>query len=81
MIDMGKMTKLLFKDLKADFLRRAEGGNVRFICNEGPAIRDQVHEALQTGQRVSRPFEVIAKVPKVSDEPVARFEMTLSLKA
>lgn len=81
MVNMGKMTRLLFKDLKADFLRRAEGGPVRFICDEGPAIRDQVQEALDTGERVNRAFEVIAKVPKVSDDPVARFTMTLSLKA
>ncbi len=81
MIDMGKMTKLLFKDLHAEFLKRAEGGPVRFVCNEGPAIRDQVQEALDTGERVNRAFEVLAKVPKVSDEPVARFRMTLSLKA
>ena len=80
MVELGKVTKLLFKDMHADFLKRAEG-NVRFTCNEGAAIRDQVQEAIDTGERVNRAFDVIASVPSKGPDPVARFRMTLSLKA
>ena len=38
---------LIFKDLKANFLKRAEG-NVHYICNESKKIAQAVDKTLQT---------------------------------
>lgn len=75
----GGKASLVFKDFHADFLKRAEG-DTHFICEEGLAIRDLVRKALQTGERESMPVNVIAKVPTLSDETVAKFVLTLSIK-
>ena len=70
----------LFKDLKAEFLKRAEG-DVHFINDDGPLIMDLIERTLATGERQQATVHVTATVPsKLGDEPVARFEMTLSLK-
>jgi len=70
----------LFKDMKAEFLKRAEG-DVYFTNNEGRAIQALLQRALETGERQEVTVPVIATVPsKLGDEPVARFELTLSLK-
>jgi acyl-coenzyme A thioesterase PaaI-like protein len=71
---------LLFKDFKAEFLKRAEGDTL-FTCNDGPAVRALVEEAIATGERVNATVHVTATVPsKFGNEPVAQFELTLSLK-
>ncbi|MEA1882565.1 MAG: DUF4442 domain-containing protein [Candidatus Marinimicrobia bacterium] len=71
---------LIFKDLKADFFKRAEG-DVHFICKEGKAITEAVNQTILTGERVNLPVSVIATVPdKFGDEPVAEFTITLSMK-
>jgi hypothetical protein len=76
----GKKLTLIFKDFKAEFFKRAES-DVHFFCNEGKKIQKQVKEAIETGERVNRTYHVLATTPKVSrGEPVARFEMTLSLR-
>jgi len=72
--------KLSFKDLKADFLKRADG-NVVFRSRDGARIRRAVEQAAATGERVTVPVEVVATVPrKYGDEPVARFTLGLSMK-
>tara|TARA_B110000014_G_scaffold171592_1_gene122062 strand:- start:6932 stop:7414 length:483 start_codon:yes stop_codon:yes gene_type:complete len=71
---------LIFKDMKANFLKRAEG-DVHYICNEGKKIAQAVDETLKTGERVNLLVPVTATVPeKFGDEPVAEFSITLSLK-
>lgn len=71
---------LIFKDLRAEFLKRAEG-DVYFSCDEGEGIVALVERALATGERQETTVNVIARVPaKLGDEPVARFAMTLSVK-
>jgi acyl-coenzyme A thioesterase PaaI-like protein len=75
-----KGVKLAFKDLRADFLKRADG-DVLFRSTDGARVRAAVEEADATGERVTLPIEVVATVPKkYGDEPVARFTMGLSLK-
>ncbi len=45
------------------------------------AVRELVKEAVETGERVNTTVHVTATVPsRLGDEPVARFELTLSLK-
>jgi acyl-coenzyme A thioesterase PaaI-like protein len=71
---------LVFKDFKAEFLKRPEG-DVHFVCEEGRQIKDLVTKALKGGERESMPVHITARVPsKLGDEPVAQFILTLSVK-
>ncbi len=70
---------MVFKDFQAEFLKRAEG-DVHFICDQGKEIAELVAQAVASDERVERQLDVIATVPSLSDEPVARFKLTLSLK-
>jgi acyl-coenzyme A thioesterase PaaI-like protein len=70
---------MVFKNFEAEFLKRAEG-DVYFCCSQGKEIAALVELAASSGERVERQVEVIATVPSLSDEPVARFKLTLSLK-
>jgi acyl-coenzyme A thioesterase PaaI-like protein len=70
----------VFKDLKADFLKRAED-DVHFSCEDGPIIRDLMQRTMESGERQEALVHVTARVPrKMGDEPVAQFALTLSLK-
>jgi hypothetical protein len=70
----------IFKDLKAEFLKRAEGA-VLFTNNEGRKIQELLQRTMETGERQEVTVPILATVPsKLGDEPVARFELTLSLK-
>lgn len=72
--------KLVFADLEAHFLKRADG-DVLFRSRDGRRVAEAVRAAAETGERVTLPTEVVATVPrKYGDEPVARFRMGLSLK-
>lgn len=71
---------LIFKDFKANFMKRAEG-RTHFTCADGLQIKEAVEKAEQTLERVELPVKVIATVPeKFGTEPVAEFILTLSLK-
>ena len=75
----GVPISMVFKDFQAEFLKRAQG-DVHFICNQGPEIAALVAQAAESSERVERQLDIIATVPALSDEPVARFKLTLSLK-
>lgn len=75
----GQNVQLLFKDFKAEFLRRPEG-DVHFVCNDGRAMAELVSEAVKTGERVNRKVHIDAIVPSKSAEPAATFALTISLK-
>ena len=84
-LDLIKKSKfkinLLFKDFKADFLKRAEG-DVHFICNDGKLISEMIKETELSKERVNKAIDITAYVPsKLKDTPVAKFILTLSLKA
>lgn len=71
---------LAFKDFKADFKRRAEG-DVYFVCNEGLRIKELMAKASATGERQNMLVKIEAFVPTdQATEPVAEFELTLSVK-
>jgi len=75
-----RKVKLSFKDMHADFLKRADG-DVVFRTRQGAEIRRAVEQADATGERVTIPVEVEATVPsKYGSELVAKFTMGLSLK-
>ena len=70
----------IFKDLKADFLKRAEG-DVHFTNEDGALIQAMLRKATETGDRQEATVQVIATVPsKLGNEPVATFNLTLSVK-
>lgn len=70
----------IFKDMRAEFLKRAEG-DVHFSCDEGANVVALVERAMASGEREETTVNVIARVPKkLGEEPVARFAMTLSVK-
>lgn len=70
---------MVFKDFQAEFLKRAEG-DVHFSCEQGQEIAALVAQAATSDERVERQLDVIAKVPSLSEEPVAKFKLTISLK-
>jgi len=75
----GSPVALSFKDFNAVFLKRAEG-DVHFCCTEGAAIRALVDRSISSGEREEMPVHVSATVPSISDDIVANFTLTLSLK-
>ena len=77
--DSGRNIALIFKDFKADFLKRPEG-DVHFICKDGLAIKELVDKVTHSTQRHNYKLNIEAIVPSISTEVVARFELTLSLK-
>ncbi len=71
---------LVFKDFQARFLRRPEG-DTHFTCKDGLAIQAAIERAKESMERVEVPVQVVATVPMISgDEPVAEFNLTLSLR-
>ena len=70
----------LFKDIKGEFLKRAED-DVHFTNEDGDVIAELIERALASGERVEATVRVTATVPsKLGDEAVARFALTLSIK-
>jgi acyl-coenzyme A thioesterase PaaI-like protein len=77
----GGKVSLVFKSFQATFLKRPEA-DVYFICDDGPAIRDQVRRALDSEARITEPMAIQAAV-RLADgtfDPVADFTLELSLK-
>ena len=70
---------LIFKDFHADFLKRAES-DVHFYCIEGLKIKKLVKLTEKSDERQNALINIFAKVPSISDEIVAKFKLTLSLK-
>ncbi|MBC7467442.1 MAG: DUF4442 domain-containing protein [Bdellovibrio sp.] len=78
--ESGERIDFLFKDYKAEFLKRAEG-DVHFICEEAQVVVEQIEEAKKSSERINRTMKAYAIVPSVSPtEKVATFELTLSVK-
>jgi hypothetical protein len=76
----GVKMSLVFKDFKGQFLKRPEA-DVHFACEEGDKILEMIQKAKETGERVNQLLNVVATTPSLSGaEPVAKFEMTLSIK-
>ena len=76
----GGSIAIVFKDVRADFARRAES-DVHFVCDQGREILALMEKAAASGERENLPVRVVATVPKLlGSEPVARFTLTLSVK-
>ena len=74
-----KSISLIFKDFHADFYKRSMG-DVVFSCDMGSEIKDLIDRSLKSADRVNLPVVVRASVPSISDETVAEFTLTLSVK-
>tara|TARA_Y100001954_G_scaffold211407_1_gene238254 strand:+ start:231 stop:701 length:471 start_codon:yes stop_codon:yes gene_type:complete len=74
-----KSISLIFKDFHADFYKRSMG-DVLFTCEMGKEIKDLIDKSLVTDKRLNLPVTVTATVPSISDEVVAKFTLTLSVK-
>ena len=78
--ESGANISLAFKDFNAKFLKRAEG-DTHFICDQGKEISEFVDQVRKSDSRLSKTVQVYAICPDVTgDEPVATFDLTLSLK-
>ncbi len=76
----GNAVNFVFKDFHADFLKRAEA-DTHFTCRDIAAVRAAFAETMRTGERVNIPMHVTATTPsKFGEEPVAEFQLTLSVK-
>ncbi len=76
----GKKVVLIFKDLHAVFKKRPDADTV-FTCVEGKEVKALVAQALLSGQRVNKTLTAIATCPKKwGQEPVAEFQLTISIK-
>lgn len=72
---------IVFKDINAKFLKRADG-DVYFTCTNGPEVVKAFEATIADNERKNIPLLVTATVPsKYQDEPVAEFNMTLSMRA
>ncbi len=69
----------LFKDFKAEFLKRAQG-DVHFICEQTKDVENLITTALKSGEREEQ--MISGKAFEVSNlqDPIMTFELTLSLK-
>lgn len=75
-----KNVSIVFKDLQAEFLKRADG-DVHFTCLDGPEVLAAFNETIEDGERKNVELEVLVTVPsKYQSEPVANFKMTLSMR-
>jgi acyl-coenzyme A thioesterase PaaI-like protein len=75
-----KPVSIVFKDISAEFLKRADG-DVYFTCLDGPAVLQAFNDTIADGERKNIELLVTATVPdKYQNEPVATFKMTLSMR-
>jgi hypothetical protein len=71
--------ELLFKDFQADFKKRALAAT-HFHCHAGEQIQNMIAETIETKDRVNQAVIVTATTPSLSNDIVAEFSLTLSLK-
>lgn len=77
--DSGEKVSLSFKDFKANFNKLAIGDTI-FINKQGREIKKFVEKTIASGERENMTVVVEAFTEQMGDEPVATFELTLSLK-
>lgn len=71
---------IVFKNFRADFHKRPTSA-VHFSCKDGARIQKQVRETVKAKKRTNETLQIIATTPKTSGtEPVATFDLTLSMK-
>jgi hypothetical protein len=71
--------ELVFEDFKAQFFHKAHG-DIDFICSQAQQILDLVKKTEESTERQRLPIQILAVDPRFANDPVASFELTLSLK-
>lgn len=80
MDDFDKKVSVVFKDMNAEFLKRADG-DVHMICEDGEKIKAGFLETIADGERKNIPISVNAVLAsKQPEEVAATFKMTLSMR-
>lgn len=77
--ESSKNISFIFKDFKAEFLKRADAGTY-FSCLEAAGVKALVKMAEKDNKRVDQKFSGFAFTDKRTKEPVLKYELTLSLK-
>lgn len=78
--ESGQKIDFIFKDFKADFLKRCDG-DVLFICDEADKVRALIDKAGTSSERLEQTFKAYSTVPSKSpSEKVATYELTLSVR-
>lgn len=78
--ESGQKIDFIFKDFKADFLKRCDG-DVLFICDEADKVRALIDKAATSSERLEQTFKAYSTVPsKSATEKVATYELTLSVR-
>lgn len=76
----GLKASFVFKDMSAQFLKRADG-DVHFVSKSGQDVAELIKRVTESPERQETTVEIKALVPKkYGDEPVAIFRLTLSVK-
>lgn len=70
---------VVFKDVKGEFLKRPDG-DVHFTSDQVAQVNEMMLKTVESGEREELTVEVLATVPSVSSDVVAKFELTLSAK-
>jgi acyl-coenzyme A thioesterase PaaI-like protein len=73
----GLKVSFAFKDMQANFLKRAES-HVLFKSEDGSVVESTVLKSKTSGERVNQPVRVVAY--NINDEVVAEFKLTVSIK-
>lgn len=79
--ESGINANFAFKDVHGEFLKRPEA-EVFFRSDDGDVIDAMINESIATGQRINKPVKIVVTCPSLhGDEPMANFQLTLSVKA
>jgi len=79
-LEKGKNIAVVFKDMSGEFLKRPDG-EVHFTCDQVTEVTTMLKSVENSGVRENLEVRIVATVPSISEEPVARFKLTLSAKA
>lgn len=75
----GKKIDFIFKDFKAEFVKRADG-HVHFICEEAAEVAKLIHESSASSERFSRTFHGRAVLADNPEEILMTYALTLSVR-
>lgn len=79
--ELGINANFAFKDVQGEFLKRPEA-EVWFESDDGAMIDQMLADSLASGQRINQTVSVRITCPSLhGDEVMARFQLTLSVKA
>lgn len=74
-----KRIDFLFKDFKAEFLRRADG-HIHFVCDEADQVAQLISDSLNSSERITRTFNGKAVLASNPEEVVMTYSLSLSVR-